>query len=210
MKDQSPADVGMMREIEERLRARLISVERDIESFRSRARFFGFALTVTLALLAMVAVYPDVLATTGVRAAKERLEIQHLVLVGEDGGHRGEWLVDEDGNTRLILLDRQGRARLRLSVLDGGFPGLSLSNAEGQSRAALGTLSDETTTLVFADVGGVPRAQLGLTGQDEANLLFSDANAVTRVGMGLDDSGVGFVILPDTSEAVPPEANPGG
>ena len=52
MRDQSPADIGMMREIEERLRARLISVERETESLRSRARFFGFALTVTLALLA--------------------------------------------------------------------------------------------------------------------------------------------------------------
>ena len=89
MKDQSPADIGMMREIEERLRARLISVERETESLRLRARFFGFALTVTLALLALVAVYPDVLATTGIRSAAERLEIQHLVLVGEDGGPSG-------------------------------------------------------------------------------------------------------------------------
>ena len=129
MKDQSPANIGMMREIEERLRARLIAVERETESLRARARFLGLALTVTLALLAVVAVYPDVLARSGVRSAKDFLEIRHLVLVGEDGSNRGEWLVDEDGNVRLSLLDFQGRPRLNLRVLDGGFPGLSLANA---------------------------------------------------------------------------------
>jgi hypothetical protein len=210
MKDQSPADIGMMREIEERLRARLIAVERDTESLRARVRFFGFALTVTLALLAVVAVYPDVIATTGIRSAKELLEIQHLVLVGEDGGRRGEWVVDEDGNARLSLLDHQGRARLNLSVKDGGFPGLSLSNSDGQSRAVLGMLPDETTTLVFADVGGVARAVLGLTSDDVANLVFADSRSRLGVALALDGSGIGSVIMPDTSEAVSSETNPGG
>jgi hypothetical protein len=188
----------MMREIEDRLRARLNAVERETESLRSRARFYGVALTATLALLAIVAVYPDILATAGIRSAKERLEVRHLVLLGPDGAHRGDWAVDADGNARLHLLDRQGRARLSLTVLDGGFPGLSLSNADGQRRAVLGLLSDGTNTLVFADEDGRPRAVIGMDAQrDAASFVLSDADGVPRVGMGLEGTGEGSVILPE-------------
>jgi hypothetical protein len=187
----------MMREIEDRLRARLNAVERETESLRSRARFYGFALTATLALLAIVAVYPDILATAGIRSAKERLEVRHLVLLGPDGARRGEWAVDGEGNARLNLLDRQGRPRLSLSVLDGGFPGMSLSNSEGQRRAVLGLLSDETSSLVFAD-GTMPRAVIGYDApKDAASLVLSDADGVPRVGMGLEGTGQGSVILPE-------------
>lgn len=195
---ESAANVAMMRDIDERLRARMVALEREVASVRGRSRVLFLGLLVTLALLVVVAAFPDLIASTGVRAASESLEVRRLVLLGPEGrGRRGEWSVDEDGNARLSLMDQQGRPRLNLTVLGGGFPGISLANAEGQRRAVLGLLPDETTSLVFADHAGVTRAVVGLTQQNAANLVFADANGITRIGLGLDGNGVGSVMLPE-------------
>jgi len=201
----SPADVGMMREIDERIRSRMSVLEREIASLRSRSRLLGAGLVITIGLLAVVAAFPELLVTSGIRSANESLEVRRLVLVGESGNRRGEWAVDEEGSVRFSLLDPQGRARLNLSVLGGGFPGLSLSNAEGQRRAVLGMLPDETTTLVFADQAGTTRAVFGLTQANAASLLFADANAVTRIGFALDGDGTGSMVLPEEGEEPQPD-----
>jgi hypothetical protein len=126
---------------------------------------------------------------------------RQLVLVGEDGRARGEWSVDAQGNSSLVMLDPQQRERLTLTLRDGGFPGISLTNSAGQRRVALGLLSDETTSLVFADAAGMPRAVLGLTGNEAASLVLADGQGVSRIGLGLDGSGMGSVLLPDESAA---------
>jgi hypothetical protein len=190
-----------MREIEERIRTRLLAMESDVGRMRNRARRLTVGLVVALALAAIVAVNPDLLAVRGVHAGGEVLEVQRLVLKDSRGIVRGEWKVDEEGSSRLGLLDSQGRLRLSLSVLGGGFPGLSLINAEGQRRAALGLLPDGTTSMVFADAGGVPRAVLGLTRGEAAHLVFADADGASLVALGLDAAGDGTMILPADSAA---------
>jgi len=205
MPDESAASIGMMREIDQRMRSRMQALEREVEAAKVRSRFLGIGLVVTVALLAIVAVFPDVLATAGVRSAAETIEVRRITLLGEGRSRRGEWAVDRDGNVRLSLLDQQGRPRLNLTVLDGGFPGLSLSNADGDRRAVLGLLPDGKTNLVFADESGMPRAVFGLDPtSDASSIVFADANGVTRVGLGLDGTGVGSVMLPEG------EAGPGG
>ncbi len=205
MVDESAASIGMMREIDQRMRSRMQALEREVEAAKVRTRFLGIGLVVTLALLAIVAVFPDVLATAGVRSAAESIEVRRITLLGEGRSRRGEWAVDRDGNVRLSLLDKQGRPRMNLTVLDAGSPGLSLSNPDGQRRAVLGLLPDGKSTLVFADDGGLPRAVLGLDPSlDAASIVFADANGVSRVGLGLDGTGVGSVMLPEG------EAGPGG
>jgi hypothetical protein len=198
MADDSAASISMMREIDARMRSRMQALEREVEAGKTRTRFLAIGLAVTLALLAIVAVFPDVLATAGVRSAAESIEVRRITLLGEGRSRRGEWSVDRDGNVRLSLLDQQGRPRLNLTVLDGGFPGLSLANAEGGRRAVLGLLPDGKSTLVFADQTGLPRAVFGLDPSlDAASMVLADANGVSRVGLGLDGTGVGSVMLPE-------------
>jgi hypothetical protein len=184
---------------EEQLRRRILSLEREAEWLRARARLLGIGLLVTLILGAIGAFSQGIPGMGGNNGSFEMLTAEHVVLTDDQGQARGEWRLDEEGNARLGLLDRQGRTRLSLSVLSGGSPGLSLVNSNGRRRAALGLLPDESTSLVFADGAGVPRAVLGLSTGDAAQLVFADAGGVGRVALGLDEAGFGNILLPEDS-----------
>ena len=200
MKDQpkmSPNLDRMTEMEEERLRRRLLAVEKEAENLRSRSRFLSLGLAVSLVLAGFAAFSQTVFGGGGKELHANSLRTERIVLEDSDGSQRGEWRVDEEGNSRLTILDRQGNTRLSLSVLNAGFPGLSFTNGSGQTRAALGLLPDESTSLVFADGSGVPRTVLGLSRADAAHLVFADAEGVSRVALGLDGDGEGSVILPE-------------
>lgn len=188
---------------EGRLRNRLLAVEREAEWLRTRVKILGIGLLVTLGLGGIGAFSQGFPIAGGRVENVDLLRAQRIVLEDAVGIPRGEWGIDGDGKVWLGLLDRQGRARLRLSVLGGGSPGLSMINANGRPRAALGLLPDESTSLVFADGSGVPRAVLGLSSGDAAQLVFADASSVQRVAIGLDEAGIGNIILPEDSVEAP-------
>lgn len=198
------------KEAEERIRHRLLSLERETESLRSRARILGLGLLMTLILGAFGAFSHGIPGLQPKASTVDMLTAKQIVLQDAGGSPRGEWRVDEDGNSRLAILDRRGRVRLSLSVLSGGSPGMSLVNAVGQRRAALGLLPDESTSLVFADGAGVPRAVLGLSQGDAAQLVFADAGGMSRIALGLDEMGEGNIILPEDSIPEPPGEGGGG
>jgi len=198
------SDAEMMRGfMEERALGRMKLLEEEGRKLRARSRILGFGLFLALAVSVVALLWPGGLNLGGRSDGPDALRVRHLVLEDGDGNPRGDWQVDVEGNSRLTLLDRQGRARLSLSVLSGGFPGLSLIDTEGQRRAALGFLPDQTTNLVFADEAGIARAVLGLSRADATHLVFADANGVSQVALGLDGTGVGSIMLPE-------ETNPPG
>jgi hypothetical protein len=191
-----------VREAEERIRRRFLAVEREAETLRSRVRLLGVGLLVTLVLGGVGAFSQGIPGIQRRTSNVEVLTAKHIVLQAEDGGTRGEWLVDEEGNSRLRILDRRGRVRLGLTVLSSGSPGMSLVNANGRRRAALGLLPDESASLVFADASGVPRTVLGLTTGDAAQLVFADARGEGKIVLGLDEAGAASVMLPEDSVSV--------
>jgi hypothetical protein len=188
------ADVGMMREIDDRMRAKMTSLERQVSGLRTRSLFLTLILIAFVAAGVVVVLNPALLASALMSGGAGELSVTRLVLVDEAGIPRGEWSVDGEGNARLSLLDQQSRQRLNLTVLANGFPGLSLSNAQEQRRAVLGLLPDGTSTLVFADATGVARTVLGLDGDDVANLIFADGQGDTRFGVLLGGEGTSRVI----------------
>jgi len=198
------SDMGQMRDLEEeRIRQRMISLERESEKLRSRERVFGVGLLVALVLAAIAAFSPHLLSMNGDEVEVDVLSAQNILLKDAEGIIRGRWSVDDGGNSRLTVLDRQGRTRLSLSVLSGGSPGMSFSNANGRTRAALALLPDESTSLVFADGAGIPRTILGLSRADAAHLLFADADGESQISIGLDGSGEASILLPDTVSSDP-------
>jgi hypothetical protein len=201
------SDAEMMRGfMEERALDRLKALEQEAEKLRGRVRLLGVGLFTALGLSVVAAFWPGVLSVGAGLGKMEVLRVQRLVLEDAEGTARGEWRVDEEGNSRFTLLDRQGRTRLSLAVLSGGSPGLSLIDMDGQRRAALGLLPDQTTNLAFADVAGQTRVVLGLSPADATHLVFADANGVSRVALGLDGTGVATIMLPE--ETAP--TDPGG
>jgi hypothetical protein len=194
---------------EERIRRRLLAVEKEAERLRSRAQLLGFGFLITLGMAGFALFFQGPFGGPGDDIHTGSLRTGQIVLEDSDGVQRGEWRVDEEGNSRLTILDRQGNTRLSLSVLNAGFPGLSFTNGNGQTRAALGLLPDESTSLVFADGAGVPRTVLGLSRADAAHLVFADSEGVSRVALGLDGDGEGSVILPEDSSPAEPVGQEG-
>lgn len=192
-------EANVLREIEERVRARLSTVERQNERLQTRTRLLGLGLLVAGAILAVVAVAPDTLTVVGLRQGESLVEAHGFRLVDSNGIRRGEWWVDDDGAARLSLLDQQGRPRLNVTVLQSGSPGISLMDNSGMRRAVIGVLPDGETNIVLADVNETPRVVLGLNTQNTASLAFADADATTRLGLGLDASGMGSLMLPDST-----------
>ncbi len=123
-KTRDTSDLDKKNEIEEeRFRHRLLALERESERLRSRARLMGIGLVVALVLGAVGALSHGILGGGGDGMTVDVLTAQRVVLTDAQGVARGEWRVDEEGNARLGLLDRQGRTRLSFSVLSGGSPG---------------------------------------------------------------------------------------
>jgi hypothetical protein len=192
------SEAERLRELEEeRFRQRLLAVEREAQRLKTTVRILGIGLVVTLALASAAAFTPHLLEMGGNEVRLDLLRVREIVLENDQGVARGRWLVDGAGNSRMSLLDRQGRPRLGLSVLTGGQPGLALMNANGKSRATLGINPDESATLVFSDGSEVARATLGLSRADDGHLIFADADRAVRVALGLQGSGVATVILPE-------------
>lgn len=205
--NQTSSDQGPTKDFEgDRLRQRLLAVERRAETLRTRERLFGVAILVALVLAAISAFTPQLLAVGGDEVELTALSAERFILKDSEGNTRGGWSVDPEGNSRLTIQDRQGRTRLSFSVLSSGSPGLSLTNANGRSRAALALLPDETVNLVFADGAGVPRTMLGLSRADAPVLLFANADSETKISIGLDGYGEPNIVLPESGlPELPPD-----
>ena len=201
--DKRISYIGMVREIEERIRSRLVGVELVADVLRSRIRLLTIGLVVALVLSVVVAVNPGLLAVRGFVAGPRVVRAQQIILQDAEGEPRGDWSVDDEGNARFTLLDRQGRPRLSISVLSGGFPGLSLINANGLRRAAFGLLPDEGISLAFTDPDGTQRVVLGLSRGDAAQLVFADGDGVIRASLGVDGLGQEIMLLPGVSSEEP-------
>lgn len=187
------SDLGSLDERERVMRARLGAMEREMKDLKARNTWLSYGIAAAV----LVATIPLIFPRYGGPGEDDVIRARGLVILDEKGAPRGEWSVDETGNTSFAMLDQERRQRLTLTVRSEGFPGLSLSNAVGEKRVALGLLPDETTSLVFADGAGVPRTVLGLVRGDAASLVLADADGVSRIGLGLDGRGYGSVILPD-------------
>ena len=128
---------------------------------------------------------------------------RQFVLQDAEGRTRGEWLVEEDGTSRIVLSDPSGAQRMMLSVLGmEGSPGLSLSDREGNRRIVLGLLADQSSNIVIADADGTPRAVLGMSGEDRTDLILADRLGRTRVSLGVDAEGGSTMVVP--TEPPPP------
>ena len=196
--DATVSDAEKMREfLEDRTRRRHEILEDETRRLRNGTRLLTLGLLLALGLNVLTIFWPNLLGMGQGADDSGIVHVRHLVLEDAGGTARGEWQVDEEGNSRFTLADRQGHTRLSLSVLSGGSPGLSLIDALGQKRAALGLLPDQTTNLVFADDKGMPRAVLGLNRSDATHLVFADANGSSQVALGLDGSGVGTFMVPE-------------
>lgn len=202
----APLDREHLRETEDRIRQRHRLLEEDAGRLKARVRYLTLGLVLALALNVAIIFFPGITGLPGRVHASGALRVQHLVLQDADGSQRGGWQVDEEGNSRLTLLDRQANPRLSLSVLSGGSPGMSLIDATGNRRVALAFLPDETANLVFADRAGVSRVVLGLNPAGATSLVFADANGSSQAALGLDADGAGVLMIP---QEVPGESTGG-
>lgn len=186
-------------ELEDRFRIDLKRVERQS----------GQALTAAFAM-GLVAIAASAWAIFGGGSPESDdglVTARRFVLQGIDGRTRGEWLVEDDGTSRIVLSDPSGGQRMMLTVQAGGTPGLSLSDAAGNRRIVMGLLPDATSTLVFADAAGEARAVLGMSPDERADLTFADQDGRPRLSLGVDREGTSSMMVPETPAAAAPTGN---
>lgn len=203
----APLDREHLRETENRIKQGYRSLENEAGRLKARVRILTLGLILALAVNVVTIFFPGITGLPGRLHPPGTLRVQHLILQDASGKSRGDWHVDEEGNSRLTLLDRQANPRMSLSVLSGGSPGMSLIDATGDRRVALAFLPDETAYLVFADRAGVRRMVLGLNPAGATSLVFADANGNTQAALGLDPDGAGVLMIP---QEVPEESAGGG
>jgi hypothetical protein len=175
----------LMREVEAVLGRRVDDLERDNRQLRRRTAMLTLGTAVSLTLAAGALIY----GLTAENRVAGAVHARQFVLHDSDGNVRGGLGPTPEGGSRLVLKDRAGRERLRVTLLADGSPGLSFADADGRSRVVLGFLPDETANLVFADRFGRTRAVFGLMPDESSTLVFADRNGDTRVGLGIDIRG---------------------
>lgn len=186
-------------EAERQLMVRLGMVERELRALRGKNRVltWGILLAILVALVPFLA--PGLPAAIGV-GGTGTIEATEFTLVDPNGGTRGTWAVDDNGNGVMALMDPQGRARLTLTVRAAGFPGISLSNSSGERLATMGVLNDAAANMVFADGLGTPRVVLGLSEGNTGGLVVADAAGSIQIGFDVNSQGVSGMILPDMDD----------
>ena len=148
-----------LREAEVRVERRLQAMERQHSRTAWLARLSTVGLVMTIGALAFVA--RSALPGDGTWMVGD-LSAEEIVLRDAEGVARGVMGTDAEGQAHLALSDRDGRERIRLTVLPDGSPGVTISDRDANPRAVLGYLPDGTTNLVFADPSGAIRTLVGV------------------------------------------------
>jgi hypothetical protein len=182
---EGPRPAPSLLEGEAHLERRVRALESDRARLNWMVRLMGAGLVGTV--VALVVVMSSLSRNTPTLETGS-LVAESIVLRGADGVTRGHLGTNPDGRTQFSLSDREGRERIRLTVLADGSPGVTISDGDARSRAVLGYLPDGTTSLVLADAQGNGRAVFGLEPNGSAHALFTDRAGAIRslVGVGAD------------------------
>jgi hypothetical protein len=197
---ESPFDYRI-REVEARLARRLDALESQRLKLRWMSRLTAVGLVVTL--LALVVILKTASGNHDALTART-LFAQDIVLRDADKVTRGHLGLDDDGRVEFSLSDRDGRGRIRLTVLGDGSPGLTITDADARPRVVLGYLPDGTTSLVFADGEGISRAVVGLGPDGSTHALFADRSGVIRTLVGVGADGAPTMSVVQGGEASTP------
>ncbi len=90
---------------------------------------------------------------------------------------------------KLVVVDREGRARAELGVSEGGAPRLDLADREGRSIASVALTDEGGAEFRLNAKDGSPRARLALLGKGEPRLDFTmeqDGRSVASLGLSPD------------------------
>jgi hypothetical protein len=90
---------------------------------------------------------------------------------------------------KLIVTDKEGRARAQLAVSDGGEPRLDLTDKGGTSLVSLALTEEGGAELQLKGKDGSPRVRLARLGKGDARLDFTmekDGRSVASVGLSPD------------------------
>jgi hypothetical protein len=125
------------------LEARLLRLERHNAILRR-----------VLALALLVAAVPLLAAYV---PANDKIEASEFIVRDKSGAARARIYIDEQGKTRLMLKDRDGKSTVMLSSGDGAA--MSLGDKEGKSNVVLSSGSAAKGILVL-ESDGKPKAVL--------------------------------------------------
>jgi len=98
-------------------------------------------------------------------APEKILKAERFVLVDDKGAQRGVWEINATGVVRLTLCNKEGKARLDLSLYQDENASLDLYDRDRKYRASLGL-----------DVEGSPSLHLRGKNQSSVNVLRVDAS----------------------------------
>lgn len=203
---RNPAVPELLTDFRRILDERLRQENAQLKKSARRASRMAIVLAVLAILMAGgVGYYAIFHAMPGLTAPSFRT--REVVLVGPNDQERGYWRVDDEGTARLVMADRDGVERLKLTLRENGEQGVSMADSTGAARVVLGYLDDGSATLAFADRRGQTRTVLGLAPNEESSLVFADPNGGTRAIMGVERDGAPIFWWPSAATSEPADGS---
>ena len=133
-------------------------------------------------------------------------------LVDQDGNLRAKLGMEPGGRWGLVLIDKDNKARVGITLSEKGWSGFDIKDKEGDRRISIGTDGLWRPFMTLLDKGDKPRASLNLFSnkvsldlmdQDgrartaysvlangASNLSLWDKNAEIHIGLGVSSDGV--------------------
>ena len=133
-------------------------------------------------IASLILLFISVIFLMGQLTPKSRtISAESFTLVDKNGKDRMLLDISND-KPSLILLDKNSKPRLGLSLIENDSPGLSLIDKNGKVRAMMYLGDDGSPILSLGNINNVPIVKLGIR-DDEPSLIMRDKDGKIRISL---------------------------
>lgn len=132
---------------------------------------------------------PPVQAVPGESAVNGFVTAEKLLLTDREGRARASFGISEDGKMILSMLDSEGKSTMTLGEFNTAMASLTLYSAQGRPAVRLGELENGDPGLALYDRFGASRLELSVDDAGSPLAVFRDSRGLVRYEERLSGEG---------------------
>ena len=132
----------------------------------------------------------------------EQVTTQKLELVSYEGSTRAWVTTNEDGDAEIVLLDNDGKRRLRIFCSENSYSGIHIFGKEDQILARMELVDGRIPSVVLTrpDYKSEIRAEVGTDGTAEISVSEKEANK--KISLLLENGKYPCVVIKDGDDEI--------